>query len=107
MGRGNLMVMQVSRNHHLFSIYWGNALLTIVCCGTFFILIFFGIAGQMLIKVDSWNFILLLAFSQLYFSRLFELIKQVFQTFEVLHLTAILNICFSIFSYINYLNMSG
>ncbi len=100
LGKGNLLLMHISRNNHLFSIYWGNALLAIICCGTFFILIFLGVAEHLLVKIESWHFILFLAFAELYFNRLLELSKQVFQAFELLSIASILNICFAIFRFI-------
>lgn len=90
-GSGKLLIMHVSRNPASFPVYWGNGLVTILLSGSILTLIVF-LLGVNLLPNIPLNLLLILAIAEFFFGRLLENSADAFQAFELLRITAMLNI---------------
>jgi O-antigen/teichoic acid export membrane protein len=90
LGTGTIFIRYVSPDLRRFSAYWGNILLATVVSGT---LIVCGLAiwGRDLVGPASASILLIVAVSDCFFRRLTESAAQVFQAYEQLRYTAVLN----------------
>ena len=91
MGSGLLLVRYVSPEPSLFARYWGNVLVSLAVFGTALVAIL-AVAGHWVIGTTSGSIVLLIAVSDCFFGQLTTAASQVFQSFEKMRVTAILNL---------------
>ena len=91
LGSGVLFLRYVSQDRNRFGEYWGNILASILISGT---LLSIGLAmlARHLTHGNSWFLMLLVASSECLWAKLAQACGQVFQAFERLRITALLNI---------------
>jgi len=91
-GSGNILVMHVSRENKLFSVYWGNALMLTFLTGIVLIpLTFF--CGKLFAPTGAGRFVMIVfytAIGEFLFYRISEIAGQAFQATEQLKNTALL-----------------
>lgn len=90
LGSGILFVRYVGRDHGRFAAYWGNVLLSSAVAGTIFTVVLSLIATHLL-NPASASIVMLIGVSNCIFSQLVASTGFVFQTFELLQVTALLN----------------
>jgi len=90
-GSGLLFLRYVSPDHSRFATYWGNILLSTLSFGTILVLAL-GAASPWLLHGADARMIVLLAIGDCICSQLTTSISQVFQAFEKMHYTAMLNL---------------
>jgi O-antigen/teichoic acid export membrane protein len=92
LGIGNLMVKNVARDRHLFSLYWGNALVTNLMAGTGLILGLMAVAPLFLPSSISPMLLGLAAINSLIFSRILDLARMAYQSVSRFDRTAQMNL---------------
>ncbi|NJM47791.1 MAG: oligosaccharide flippase family protein [Alkalinema sp. RU_4_3] len=92
LGIGNLMVKNVARDRTLFSLYWGNALVTNLIAGTGLILGLMAIAPLFLPSSISPLLLGLAAVNSLIFSRILDLARMAYQSVSRFDRTAQMNL---------------
>jgi O-antigen/teichoic acid export membrane protein len=92
LGIGNLMVKNVARDRSLFSLYWGNALVTNLIAGTGLILALLAIAPLFLPSSISPLLLGLAAVNSLIFSRILDLARMAYQSVSRFDRTAQMNL---------------
>ncbi|KJS22724.1 MAG: hypothetical protein VR72_04110 [Clostridiaceae bacterium BRH_c20a] len=90
-GSGKLLIMHVARNPASFPVYWGNALIAVWVSGCIFTLIIL-LIGPSILPNMSLNILILMAITEFFFGKLYEISTEVFQAHELLLMTAKLNI---------------
>lgn len=96
LGSGLLFVRYVSSNAERFAAYWGNILLSTVGTGSVITLFLFLVSPHLLDN-DSASLILPVALADCICRQLIVSSSQVFQAFEKMRMTAILNLLISLF----------
>jgi O-antigen/teichoic acid export membrane protein len=91
MGSGTLIIQYVSPDHTRFRELWGNAILSTLIFGSLLV-IALQIAARWMIGGEGSKIIALLAVSDCMFTPLTTAASQVFQTFEKMRITALLNL---------------
>lgn len=86
-GGGNLLIMHVSRDHQLFPIYWGNALLLSLISSICLIALAVTLCASIFPDLPCVA-VMLIALSELFFMRIAEISGQAFQAFENMSMTA-------------------
>ena len=94
-GSGLLFLRYVSPDHSRFATYWGNILLSTLSLGTLLVL-GLGLLSPWLLHGADARMIVLLAIGDCICSQLTMAISQVFQTFEKMRYTAMLNLATTI-----------
>lgn len=92
LGSAHLLVKNVSRNHALFSEYWGNALFMVLVSGTALIGLVLLVAPLILPREIPWLLILIAAITDLIFLRMLDTSGHAFQSVLRLNRTAQVNI---------------
>jgi O-antigen/teichoic acid export membrane protein len=92
LGIGNLMVKNVARDRNLFSLYWGNALVTNLIAGTGLILGLMVVAPLFLPSSISPLLLGLAAINSLIFSRMLDLARMAYQSVSRFDRTAQMNL---------------
>jgi O-antigen/teichoic acid export membrane protein len=92
LGIGNLMVKNVARDRNLFSLYWGNALVTNLIAGTGLILGLMVVAPLFLPSSISPLLLGLAAVNSLIFSRMLDLARMAYQSVSRFDRTAQMNL---------------
>ncbi len=92
LGIGNLMVKNVARDRNLFSLYWGNALVTNLIAGTGLILALMAVAPLFLPSSISPLLLGLAAVNSLIFSRILDLARMAYQSVSRFDRTAQMNL---------------
>jgi O-antigen/teichoic acid export membrane protein len=92
LGIGNLMIKNVARDRQLFSLYWGNALMTNLIAGTSLILALMAIAPLFLPSSISPLLLALAAVNSLIFSRVLDLARMAYQSVSRFDRTAQMNL---------------
>jgi O-antigen/teichoic acid export membrane protein len=90
LGSGIIFIREVSVDRRKFAAYWGNILISAAVMGTFLVIVLH-LIGRLFLGVSSGPIILLAAVSDCLFRRVTECCGKIFQTFEQLRVTAILN----------------
>jgi O-antigen/teichoic acid export membrane protein len=90
-GSGLLFLRYVSPDHSRFAMYWGNILLSTFTFGTLLVVALGAVSPWLLHGIDA-RMIALLAIGDCICSQLTTAISQVFQTFEKMKYTALLNL---------------
>jgi O-antigen/teichoic acid export membrane protein len=90
MGAGILFLRYVSPDHSKFREYWGNILLSSTVVATLVILSLKA-TGKWLLGPESASILVILAIGDCLCAQLTTAAAQVFQTFERMHITAVLN----------------
>lgn len=91
LGMGAVFLRYVSGARHVFSIYWGNILLATTTFGTLLAITLYMLAPRLL-NPQSAALVVLLGFANCLFAQLTLEIGRVFQAFEKMPATAILNL---------------
>jgi O-antigen/teichoic acid export membrane protein len=91
LGTGTLLVRYVSSNARLFSVYWGNVLLTTSVTSFAVVGILYVIAKHFLDPASA-SIVILCGVANCFCAQLSTCAGQVFQTFEKLRVTATLNL---------------
>jgi O-antigen/teichoic acid export membrane protein len=91
MGSGLLILRHVSPDHSRFPEFWGNAILSTLFFGSLLVL-GLQVSGKWLIGGDGASIIIALAISDCLFAQMTSVSSQVFQTFEKMRITALLNL---------------
>jgi O-antigen/teichoic acid export membrane protein len=91
MGRGNLLIRDVARNHSSFPQRWGEALLTTLLCGPFLITLLLVLAHFVLPASIPWQVPVFVAASDILGLNLITISGQAFQSFEQLGWMAFIN----------------
>lgn len=91
LGSGTLLMRYVGDGSGSFSEYWGNVLISTFCVGGAVVAILCLLAPHLL-NPASASIIILVAIGNCIFSQLVVCIGQVFQTFEQLHIAAIITL---------------
>jgi O-antigen/teichoic acid export membrane protein len=86
-GSGMILIMRVSRNRTLFSLYWGNALLTVLVAGGG-LLVVCVVLSRFVLPHVTLTLVVGLALGELIFGRVLDVAGQAFQAFEQLKGTA-------------------
>jgi len=95
LGRGNLLIKDVSRNPDTFQVKWGEALTTLGSCGPLLIGVILLLSRFLLPRSIPLMVVLLVATSDILGLNLVALCGQAFQSLERLHWTATLNVMIS------------
>jgi O-antigen/teichoic acid export membrane protein len=96
MGSGNLLIKNVSRDHRLFSEYWGNGLLITLVTGLGLVAVVIALCFMVLPRGVPLLAIVLVCASDLIFVKFADLSAWAFQGFEMLGKNAQLNILISL-----------
>lgn len=91
LGSGLLFVRYVSTEHSKFAAYWGNILIATLSIGALLTLVLYLLAPHLL-NPASASVVLLVALGNCVFGQLVACMGQMFQAFEQLHMTAMLNV---------------
>lgn len=91
LGSGTLFIRYVSVDRSLFSLYWGNILLTTALLSGIVVVALKFLAVH-LIDANSASIILVVAIGECFCRQLAQACGQVFQTYERLKITALLNL---------------
>jgi hypothetical protein len=94
-GSGLLFLRYVSPDHSRFALYWGNILLSVAGFGSLLVIGLGALSPWLLHGTDA-RIIVLLAIGDCICSQLTTAIGQVFQAFEKMRYTAILNLLVSV-----------
>jgi O-antigen/teichoic acid export membrane protein len=92
LGMGNILVKNVARDRHHFSLYWGNALLTTLVSGSALTLGLVTLAPCFLPKAVSPVLLLLAAITSLIFGRVLDLARMAYQSVSRFDRTAQMNL---------------
>jgi O-antigen/teichoic acid export membrane protein len=91
MGAGLLFLRYVSHDHTLYAKYWGNILISTLSIGTLLVAALACGSRWLLHDIDL-RIVFLLAISDCIFGQLMSTIGQIFQAFEQLRVTALMNL---------------
>lgn len=86
-GGGDVLIENVARDRRSFALYWGSALLWVVCSGLVLTFVMVGVGTTFLTKIPLLLWVAV-SVSDLIFSRLLAVSAQAFQSVERLHRTA-------------------
>ncbi len=92
LGTGNLLVKNVAADRNGFPQYWGNCLSVTVISGSGLVMFALAACRLALPPTVTLMVVLLVALSDLFFAKLLEAASLAFQAFEMLDMTARLNI---------------
>ena len=92
LGRGNILVQNVSRDHRLFATMWGTALGTIISCGTVLVGLALLLSWIALPATIPTGLILLVAASDIVALNIIQTSGQAFQAFDQLNWTATIEV---------------
>ena len=95
LGAGQLFMRYVSPDHSRFRQYWGNALLSVAAMGGLLVLAL-RLAGPWLIHRESLSTLLLIGIGECVFVQITTCASMVFQTFEKMRTSALLNLLTSL-----------
>jgi O-antigen/teichoic acid export membrane protein len=96
MGAGYVLLRHVSLDKHKFRQYWGNVLLSTAIFGSMLVIVL-QLAGRWMIGQDSAGILLMIAIGDCICGQLTLAASQVFQTFERMRITAMLNLITNMF----------
>ena len=91
LGSGLLFVRYVAGHRHNYAAYWGNVLLSTMCAGAVLTAALWFLAPHLLNQASA-SIVLWVAIANCVFSQLVASMGFVFQAFELLRMTAMLNI---------------
>jgi len=94
-GRGDLLIKNVSRNRGSFSEYWGNAL-AIIAFSSMILITCTIVLNRFLPTTVPFLVVLLVCISDLLFLRILDIAGQAFQSVQLLSKTAQINVFFSL-----------
>lgn len=92
LGAGNLLVKNVARDPAHFSLCWGNGITATIASGTAAVVLIFAGSAVLFPEAISAKIVLYILLADLVFSPLLWLSSMVFQAFEVLRNTVVLNL---------------
>jgi O-antigen/teichoic acid export membrane protein len=96
MGSGLVLLRYVSQDQRTFPEYWGNVLMSTTICGSLLVFVLH-FTGHWLVGADSASLLTLIAFSDCICGQLSTCAAQVFQAFESMRITAMLNLLTNLF----------
>lgn len=95
LGAGQLFMRYVTPDHSRFRQFWGNALLSVIVMGGVLVLAL-RIVGPWLIHRESLSILLLIGVSECVFVQITTCASMIFQTFEKMRVSALLNLLTSL-----------
>src|SRR5260370_37244006 len=91
LGSGMLFMRYVNTDRNKFAAYWGNILIATLSVGAVLTFVLYLLAPHLL-NPASASVVLLVALGNCVFGQLVYCMGQVFQAFEQVHMTAMLNV---------------
>lgn len=105
MGSGTLFMRHVGADRTNLNIYLGSILLSLVCFGSIFVLVLHLLA-PMVLNPASASLVVWLGLANCILAQLVSGASQVFQTFEKLQITALLNLLVNFFRFLAVMAMT-
>jgi O-antigen/teichoic acid export membrane protein len=91
LGSQYTLLRYVSPDHHKFSLYWGNVLVTIMTLGSLIVVLLVWVVPH-LAHSYSWSMVLYVAFGDCICGQIAEAASRVFQAFEEMRFTAFVSL---------------
>lgn len=102
-GSGNVLIKNVAKNQKQIPYFFGNSIIIVLISGTIFSAVSIILGKLVLPNIITIFMLLTLALAEMIFGKIVELCGQVFQSFELLKYTALINFMVYFFRLISLL----